>query len=376
VTLTEASKIAKKGVILFGILVVVYYIFLLLLLPSAKRLVSLAFPERDPPTPVYGNLPPLEFVEKEIKNDKPSYFLDTSTGRLPKNLPGKMHVFEYRPPVPSFEKGKAAQRTADVLGYYEDDLVSSLKEEVYRWRKLDSNGLLQINTNTKEIIAATPLAGKSDEYPQGELSKERALKYAQDLLDEIGRLNDELYKNGTQNVTFLQYYGNRLEVTETPLDAQLARVDFFRSINDTPILGPDPKEGLQYVFLRRPSKDKPYLNYPVLESHLWQIRTQTNATYPIISVADAWNLIKNNKGVVVNVTPAGRSFVETYDPVSVEEIFINEIYLAYYDNTNPQEYLQPIYVFEGKYNTQGTKGGELTIYYPAVAPEYIRSVSN
>jgi hypothetical protein len=286
-----------------------------------------------------------------------------------------MVVYEYIEPVPSFEKGKAAQRTADVLGFFEDDLVSNLKEEVYQWRKLDSNGILEINTNTKEIIAATPLTGKSSEFPQGELSEKRALEYAKDLLEEIGRFDDELYVNGTQKITFLQYYGNRLEVTDAPLDAQLARIDFFRSIDEYPILGPDPKVGLQYVFLRRPSRDKPYLNYPVMESHAWEIKTQSNATYPIISVADAWNLVSNDKGVIVNVTPAGKSFVESYTPVRVEEIFINEIYLAYYDSSSPQEYLQPIYIFEGTYNTAGTKGGDITIYYPAVTPEYIRSVN-
>lgn len=373
-TLTEASKIAKKGVIIFGVGVVVYYIFLLLLFPGAKKAISYIFSDKNPPTPVYGNLPPLEFVAKDIKDSTPKFSLDTSNGRLPGEMPNKMVVYEYRKPVPSFEKGKTAQDTASELGYTEDDLVSSLKEEVYRWRKLASNGLLEINTNTKEITASTPLGGRSDRYPKGELNEGKALEYAKALLTNIGRFDDELYQNGTQSVTFLQFYGSKLEVTEAPLDAQLARVDFFRSIEDYPILGPNPKSGLQYIFLRRPQREETYYNYPIMESHNWEIKTQSNATYPIISVSDAWNLIKNNKGVVVSVIPTGKSFVENYTPVRVDEVFINDIYLAYYDNTSQQDYLQPIYVFEGTYNTEGTQGGEITIYYPAVTPEFIQSV--
>jgi hypothetical protein len=219
------------------------------------------------------------------------------------------------------------------------------------------------------------MSGKSDKYPKGELNEDKALEYAKTILKDIGRFNDELYQKGTQSVTFLQFYGNRLEVTGAPLDAQLARVDFFRSIEDYPILGPNPKAGLQYVFLRRPQREEQYYNYPIMESHNWEIKTQSNATYPIISVSDAWNLIKNDKGVIVSVIPAGQSFIETYNPVRVEEIFINNIYLAYYDNTSQQEYLQPVYVFEGTYNTEGTQGGEITLYYPAVAPEFIQSVN-
>ncbi len=375
-TLSEASKIVRKGVVLTGIFAVVYYIFLLLLFPGAKKLFIVMFPEKDPPTPVYGVLPPLEFIEKDINDDRtPSFILDTKDGRLPKGLPRKMTVYEYIRSVPPFEKGKNASATAEKLGYYEDDLITSLKETTYRWRKLNSNGLLEINTNTKDVIHLTPLTGKASRFPRGELTETKTLNYAKELLEDVGRFEDELYLNGTQKVTFVQFYGNRLETTEAPLDAQLARVDFFRSIEEYPILGPDPKVGLQYIYLRRPTKNEPHYNYPILESHVREIKTQANATYPIITVADAWNLVKNSKGVIVNATPSGSNLLDKSVTPIVEDIYINNIYLAYYDNSSYQEYLQPIYIFEGKYTTGGTQGGTITIYYPALTPDFIQSVN-
>jgi len=84
---------------------------------------------------------------------------------------------------------------------------------------------------------------------------------------------------------------------------------------------------------------------------------------------------KNDKGVIVNATPAGTGVLDTNTTPVAEDIFINNIYLAYYDNSSFQQYLQPVYVLEGKYTTGGTQGGNITIYYPAVTPEFIQPVN-
>ena len=56
-TLTEASKITKKGLVYFALSAVVYYFFLLLLLPGTIALIEAVFPEKDPPNILYGPLP-------------------------------------------------------------------------------------------------------------------------------------------------------------------------------------------------------------------------------------------------------------------------------------------------------------------------------
>jgi len=90
-------------------------------------------------------------------------------------------------------------------------------------------------------------------------------------------------------------------------------------------------------------------------------------------VATAWDFVKENKGAVVSILPESTSLLIPYTPVRVEEVFINNIYLAYYDNDSKQDYLQPVYVFDGKYTTAGTQGGSIHFYYPAISPEFIKA---
>ena len=81
-------------------------------------------------------------------------------------------------------------------------------------------------------------------------------------------------------------------------------------------------------------------------------------------------MVTENKAVVVNVTPRNANPFGTYAPVTVEKILIDNIYLAYYETSKFQTYLQPIYVFSGKYTTRGTEGGSITLYFPAVTGEW------
>jgi len=364
----------RRGLILFGIAAVVYYIFLLLFFPGAKALFNALFPEKNPPNPIFGMLPPLEFTEKKTKGDfNPTFKLDTKDGKLPSNIPRKMTVYEIRKTVPSFEKGKNAVDTAAELGYNDDDLITSLKEPVFKWRKLSSNGLLEIDTNNRQLTHSTTLRGKDGYYPRGTLTKGTSIKIAQNIFRKIGRMNDTLYKEGTQKVILGQFVGRILKETETAADAQIARVDFFRSINKYPILGNDPQEGLLYTFLRKPSKKDAHYNFPIMESYLRGIVQRSEASYPIIEVENAWNLVKQNKGVVVGILPESSSKLTAYTPVVVQQVFINNIYLAYYDNINAQPYLQPVYVFKGKYTTTGTQGGTIVFYYPAITSQYIKT---
>ena len=104
----------------------------------------------------------------------------------------------------------------------------------------------------------------------------------------------------------------------------------------------------------------------------WEIETETNATYPIIPVQEAWDMVTEGKAVITQVTPKQSNPFEPYYPVSVEKVLIDNIYLAYYETPKLQTYLQPIYVFSGKYTTRGTEGGDVTLYFPAITGEWTK----
>ena len=120
-----------------------------------------------------------------------------------------------------------------------------------------------------------------------------------------------------------------------------------------------------------PQKDATALFYPKIRAHTLELETNSNATYAIISVADAWAKVKEGSGVVSSVIPKSTSPFEKYQPAKVDKILINEVYLAYYDNPGLQKYVQPIYVFDGNYTSTGGEG-DITIYFPAVSGQHIK----
>lgn len=377
--LTNVASLFKKSVVYIGGIVIFYYVLILVIIPFAGTTLRAIFPEKDPPTIAYGILPPLEFIEKPISGTQ-RYELNTPTGNLPNKLPTKMKVYKFKPVGFSYNAGKSAQNDAAYLGFTDADLITDLKGKTYRWRSLKTGGVLEIQIDTKKVSMNTNLLGKTYSYKAGALTDIMALTMANDMLESLTRTG-ESYTNGDTTISKGKYVGNKLVQTEDRLDAQIYRIDYFRNIEDTKILGPDPKKGLLHVYLGiDASQDTRKIdalqpgNFPMLDLNYAEIETDSKATYPLISVAQAWEAISTGNGIVANVTPKGANPFTDYVAVPVQDILVNDIYLAYYETPNAQKYLQPIYVFEGNYKTTGTQGGDITIYFPAVAGEYVQSV--
>ncbi|HLC93408.1 MAG TPA: hypothetical protein VJG85_00135 [Patescibacteria group bacterium] len=373
--LTTVSSRFRKGVKAFAAFVVLYYILILLVIPITRKGLSVIIPEKDPPNPIYGQLDPLEFTEKPILSETVKYSLNTKDGRLPA-FPKKAPVVKYIRPQFSYEAGKNAQNHALTLGFTDVDLISDLKGSTYKWKSVESGGLLEINKDTKELTLQTPLSGKSSLYPAGTLTETAAVNFAKSLVTSVGRFGDTLYQQGTQTVQFGKFSGNNLVSSNIASEAQIARVDFFRTINKVPVVGADPKVGNIQVWLRKPgSKTSPY-DYPIVSAYEWQVEPTTNASYPLVPISQVWAEITKGKGIIVNVTPRDASPFDEYTPVRVDVVYVNNIYIGYYDNIKMQRYLQPIYVFDGNY-TSGTGGaGSITLYYPAVDGKYVKAIES
>ena len=79
--------------------------------------------------------------------------------------------------------------------------------------------------------------------------------------------------------------------------------------------------------------------------------------------------------MISSVRPRNFNPFDDISPPTVERILVNKIYLAYYETPDFQKFLQPIYVFEGKYTNGGDDdGGDIVLYYPALTAEFTRGV--
>ncbi|GEM_PF-588309 len=371
--LTKTAELIKKSFRYLVIFAASYYLLTAVIFPGSVALFKSLFAKETPPNTIYGQLDQLEFVRRKIENDNPQYVLNTTNARLPANLPATMKVYKFKPPQYSYLAGKNAAADAAVLGFTDADLISDLSGTVYKWRNSQTASYLTIDINTRVLNLTTNMDGKSLFFQPGSINKENALKKAKEKLAAIYRFNDELYPQGNQTVKLGRYSGNKLYETDSPAEAQVALIDFYRSIDKYPILGPNPSEGLMRMIVsNRSGKSDPLVN-PIVEANYWEINTATKAVYPIIDVKEAWKMVTDNKAVIVQVTPKNANPFGTYTPVTVEKILIDNIYLAYYETPKFQTYLQPIYVFSGKYTTRGTEGGSITLYFPAITGEWSKS---
>lgn len=369
-----ATIVFKRMLVGFGIFVILYLIFVFALIPATKVTYALLFPKKDLPNTAYGILPALEFTEAAISNKTSiTYELNTTTGKLP-TLPNKIKIYKYETPTFSYQSGKTARDDAGVLGFLDSDLVSDLKGDIYSWKNNTTKGTLDIKISTKELKLETPsLRSFEDKYIPGTINSMNAQAEAATLFTRLNRF-DALYQKGKFKVVLGQFSGNKLVTTSLPSAAQIAKVDLYRSIDATPILGPNPGEGLLSVTLRSVSKDKElYLNYPFVKAYYWKIDEESNATYPLLPISVAWQAVSAGNGVIAEITPKDKNPFEPYTATTVNKIIVNDVYIAYFDDIKPQKYLQPIYVFEGNYTTGNAQSGTATVYYPAVQGQYVEN---
>lgn len=373
--LTKVSAMLRKYLKWVFVVVGGYYLLILLIIPGGTATIKAIFVKKEPPVVTYGLLDQLEFVEKRIGNTTPEYMLNTKNGKLPIDFPLQLPIYKFKPIQYSYLAGKNAITDAKRLGFEDKDLSSDLKGSVYSWRNSLSKSTLSIDLETRRLNLSTDLTGAGDNYDPGSMNTQSATSRASQILEDIFRF-DDLYSSGTQQVTLGSFQGNKIyETTDANRDAQLARVDYYRTINTYPIFGPDPSEGLLRVLVGNTGYGEEPLKNPVVIANYWEIIPETKSKYPIISVSEAWNAVKNAKGIISRVFQKGSNPFDNYVPVEIEKILIDNIYLAYYETPKYQSYLQPIYVFSGNYTTRGSPGGDITIYFPAVSGQYTKQNS-
>jgi len=370
--LTNVSAFIRKAVKYFLIFFVFYYTLILLIIPGSSGLIKAIFTKKEPARLTYGLLDRLDFIEKPIGQIKPEYVLNTKDGKLPSNLTDKMNVYKFKPQQYSYLAGKNAISEAATLGFTEKDLISDLKGNVYRWRNSSTASLLTIEIETRKLNLDTNLNGRNIDFSPGSINQQTASTIAKDLFESIYRFEDPLYLVGTQSVRLGSYLGNKIYETTDTREAQVALVDFYRAVDNYAIFGPDPSKGLLRIIVRDRSQNAYPMNHPMIEAYYWEIITPSEALYPIISVKEAWDAVRNGRGVITRVNQRGTNPFEDYTPVEVEKILIDNIFLSYYETPKYQKYMQPIYVFSGTYSTRGTPGGDITIYFPAVAGQYTK----
>lgn len=304
-------------------------------------------PPPPPPTVAFGKLPKIEFPESKFKEKELVYRLETIDGGTP-NLGDRTKVYFMPTKKPSLMALDRAESQARKLGF--SGPAKKISERLYRWQKEDpllaslEMDIINNNFAIKKNWQDDQSLLKGERLP----IKEQAVIEAKNFLKTSGLLTEDL-QAGETKTSLLRFIPPNLVPAISLSEADFVRVNIFRkNLNNLPILPPYLEEASVSLLLSG-SRDREkrvvelkYIHFPIAE--------ETSATYPLKTSAQAWEELKRGEGFIANLKE------------NRKQIIIRKIYLAYFENSLPQNYLQPIYVFE--------ENNDFTAYVPAISPEW------
>lgn len=237
-------------------------------------------------------------------------------------------------PVSNFLSFERAKKLATNLGFNGE--ASEISSRLFVWT--DTN--LPYRTIQADIISGNFILKydyKSDlgiALEKDLPTKDRALSEITSFFDMIGVSSSEIL-TGDLKVTFLKLTGNQLTQTTSLSEADFVRLDIFRpNLDQMPIYSFDPTESLVYfIFSGSKNQNKRFIEVGYTYN---PISFDNYATYPIRSSEDAYKDLTSGNGYVARIGENSK------------KVNILKIYLAYFEPSEPQTYLQPVYVFEGE----------------------------
>jgi len=345
--LTRIAYYTRKAVVWGAIAIVCFFIL--------KSFVDFGFNQwqktHPSPTPapnvLFGKLSKIKFPSSDYPYPQ-NFVLETVGGELPE-ASSSAKVYQIAKKLPSLLAPRHAQEFANRLGFTNPPISKTPTKYTFENPKnpLQTLDLDIVNFNFTLQYQFMLNRGVFDErnLPYPDQAKEEAIRFFQ----ETGNFPADL-QNGKQEVSFLKFTGQKLITTTSLSRAQAVRVDFFRSDVDTfSLLEPEFKKSSVFIVF---SGSKIREERIVLaQFNYFEVNYQTPATYSIKTSQQAWEELK-----------AGKAFIAQWLE-GKKKVVIRKVYLAYLDLPGDQNFLQPIFVFEGD--------NDFIAYLPAVKDEWL-----
>ncbi|GIW61464.1 MAG: hypothetical protein KatS3mg089_0316 [Patescibacteria group bacterium] len=328
-TLYKATQLVKNtfkwsAILIGGILVILF------LIRGGISLYKVFFPK--PPTPpnvAFGKLPRVS-LPKSVVSNKFTYTIDTVSGNLG-YFPNMAKVYAIIPKQPNLLNLEITRLRAQKINFTADEKIIS--DTVYSWRdssifkrKITFNIVSSDFSITSDYLR-TPFLFKGNTItPQEAINLAESTLKSMDLLPE----DIDLSKTTTQLLTL---QNSTLFPATSLSTTQLIRVDFFqKNIDRMPIFYPKPPFSTMYFLIGGTDS-----RGEIVEGQFYhQTISNQSATYPLKLVEQAFKELQSGKGSIA-----------AYYGTS-NEIVIKNVFLGYYLGSEKQQYLIPIYIFEGK----------------------------
>ena len=347
-TLSAASK-ATKDILKWGGLIVALIVVISLIgriLLSAK---NIFFPSPPPkPTVAFGKLTSQNFPAN-VTDQKFNYSLNTLTGQLP-NLPSQAKVYKILPVQPDLLALSKFDSQVTKIGFISGH--TALSNNVFEWKN-DSNQSnldkrLRFNLATYGFTILSSYTSNQAVLSAKNLPSEKDAKaMAQALLENMKTLPEDI--DFTKTITNLYSINNGvLNKAASISNAQIIEVNFVQNdLDNIPIFYEKPLSSNIRVLVGGGDNGGQIVG----ANYAYQKISNDFSTYPLKTTEQAFNDLKQDKGYLASYT--GHS----------SNVVITNVFLAYYVGNQPQDFVMPIFIFQGNDNFYG--------YVPATADEWI-----
>lgn len=348
ITLTEVTAWGRQGV-KWSIIAVIAMMVGRLFFTSLVAFWKAAHPPAPPPPTVgFGILPKIKFPE--VQNKPKSYSLEIAQSKIPE-FSDRAKVFLMLKSTPNLLSDEKAKKIAASLGFLFSPEV--LNNRTYRFSKTKPlESTLTIDTQNFNFSLSTDYLGHSEL-----LNKERpldtygAVTQVKNFLTSTDLLPADM-ATSSADVTLSKIAGNGLVDALSLSDSDYIKVD----LNRYPIDGAYrmyTSKGYQGIVHAVVGGNLSGSDSVVeIENHYHPLDYTQVHTYPLRSVNEAWKILQAGEGFVAQ---AGSS----------ETAVIRKVSLGYFDSFEEQDYLQPVYVFEGDNDFLGL--------VPAISTQYLQS---
>jgi len=348
-TLTEITY-AGRNLVKFGSIALVFLMVGRVTLSTSIAIWKAMNPEPPPPPTVgFGILPKLRFPQRVDIAKPDSYVLETANGSFP-DFGDRAKVFFMPQSSLGLLDDEDARRIAATYGYVFEPQIHSSR--MYRWTKSTPiTSTLQVDIQSLAFQVTTDYLSRPELLANPDLPDNfEAVDLVKKYLGKVEQAKDIATSSG--EVVFKKSIGGELEDAVSYSDADFISVD----INRVPIddkyrmFTPEGYKGTINAIITGSLSGNDALVH--FENNYHDVDYDQVHTYPLRDPRSAWNILK-----------AGEGYVASYD--GDEQAVIRIVRLGYYDDFEEQEYLQPVYVFEGDNNFVG--------YVSALDPTFVQS---
>lgn len=347
--LTDIS-ISTRKVFIWIIIVIISY-FILRLLWNAFTSTPVAPPSEVilAPNTKFGKLPPLLFEHISTSSSGLKFSLENIEGKpLPATPSARVYLMPKK--LPSILGTQRVKNFAAKLRFVNEPEMLSATHFIFYQGNNNENSLeidsINMNYRLKYDFAHNPdIFSHNQNLNTNAISSEILAVVRNYYLVDGSLLSDKL----TTRLLAFDPSTQQFEKVANFTKANSARIDFFRSIDGWKILPPMYDQSFNYI-LYTPGGG--FMGIIELNYFFWTIASNDYGTYPLKTADQAWLDLVDGYAYVI------RMGENTAD----KTIIIRNIYLAYYDTEQSQNYLQPIFVIEGDKN--------FVAYVPAIAGQW------